>query len=88
MPPSLMLKGVERMRGVKLSLVLASIAVVAMALWAGAYIEQTGSHMAVAADRFLSSLSKDQAAKATYPFDSSERLDWHFIPLRPQRIAD
>ena len=36
MPPSLMLKGVERMRGIKLSLVLASVAVVALALWAGA----------------------------------------------------
>ena len=73
-------KGVEHMRGIKLSLVLASMAVVALAVWAGAYVEQTGSQMAVAADRFLASLSKDQAAKATYAFDAPERLDWHFIP--------
>ncbi len=84
MPLLVMLKGVERMHGVKASLVLASMAVVAMALWAGAYVEQTGSHMAVAADRFVSSLSKDQAAKATYPFEAPERLDWHFIP-RPRK---
>src|SRR5436190_23944021 len=68
------------MRGIKPSLVLASVAVVTLALWAGAYVEQTGSRMAVAANRLLASLSKDQAAKATFPFDSSERLDWHFIP--------
>src|SRR5262249_44562751 len=68
------------MRGIKLSLVLASVGVVGLALWAGAYVEQTGTRMAVAADRFLTSLSRDQAAKVSYPFDSAERLDWHFIP--------
>src|SRR4051812_5009201 len=68
------------MRGIKPSLVLASVAVVALALWAGAYVEQTGSRMAVAAQRFLAALSKDQAAKAVFPFESPERLDWHFIP--------
>ncbi len=72
------------MRGFKLSLVLASVAVVALAVWAGAYVQETGSHMAVAAERFLDSLSKDQTAKATYPFDAAERLDWHFIP-RPRK---
>src|SRR5438046_6066100 len=76
--------GAETMRRIKLSLALMSMGVVALALWAGAYVEQTGSRMAVAADRFLASLSKDQAAKATYPFDSSARLDWHFIP-RPRK---
>ena len=68
------------MNRIRLSLVLAAIGVVALALWAGAYVEQTGSRMAVAAGRFLAALSKDQAAKVSYPFDSSERLDWHFIP--------
>ena len=72
------------MRGMKLSLVLASVAVVALAVWAGAFVQETGSHMAVAAERFLTSLSKDQLAKATYPFDAPERLDWHFIP-RPRK---
>lgn len=68
------------MHRIKLSLVLAAIAVVGLALWAGAYVEQTGSRMAVAAGRLLAALSKDQQAKASYPFESPERLDWHFIP--------
>ena len=68
------------MHRIKTSLVLAAIGVVALALWAGAYVEQTGSRMAVAAGRFLASLSREQAAKATYPFDAPERLDWHFFP--------
>jgi len=68
------------MRGFKFSLVLASVAVVALAVWAGAYVQETGNHMAVAAERFLASLSKEQTTKATYSFDAPERLDWHFIP--------
>ncbi len=68
------------MRGIKPSLLLASVAVVGLALWAGAQVEPTGSRMAVAADRFLASLSSPQSAKASYPYDSTERLNWHFIP--------
>jgi hypothetical protein len=68
------------MRGIKASLVLASMVVVALALWAGAYVDQTGSQMAVAADRFLKSLDGELAKKARYDFDSEERLNWHFIP--------
>src|SRR5438477_8090107 len=75
-------KGVKHMHRIRLSLALAAMAVVGLALWAGAYVEQTGSRMAVAADRFLAALSKDQAAKAVYPFDAPERRDWHFIPRR------
>jgi hypothetical protein len=77
-------KGVEHMFRMKFSLVVASVGVVSLALWAGAYVEQTGSRMAVAAERFVASLSQDQAAKATYPFEAPERLDWHFIP-RPRK---
>jgi hypothetical protein len=72
------------MRGIKASLVLASMAVVGLALWAGAYVDQTGSRMAAAADRFLVSLSSDQATKARFEFNAPERLDWHFIP-RPRK---
>jgi len=68
------------MRGIKLSLLLASVAVVGFALWAGAYVEQTGSRMATSANRFLASLSPTQADKATFTYDSPERLNWHFIP--------
>ena len=72
------------MRGIKASLVLASMVVVGLAMWAGAYVDQTGSRMAVAADRFLASLSSDQSAKARFEFSSEERVDWHFIP-RPRK---
>ena len=68
------------MQRIKPSLVLASLAVVGIAVWASAYVEQTGSRMAVAADRFLDSLGKSTAEKAVFPFDSPERLNWHFIP--------
>lgn len=68
------------MRGIKASLVLASMAVVGLTLWAGAYFDQTGSQMAVAADRFLKSLDAELAKKVRYDFDSEERLNWHFIP--------
>jgi hypothetical protein len=68
----------------KPSLVLAAGAVVSVALWAGAFVDQTGSQMATAAGRFMAALDKEQAAKATYPFDAPERLDWHFIP-RPRK---
>ncbi len=36
--------------------------------------------MQKAATRFLDSLSPDQKAKASFPFESDERLRWHFIP--------
>jgi hypothetical protein len=68
------------MKGLKPSLLLASVAVVGLALWARGQVEPSGSRMALAADRFLKSLSKEQAAKAVYPYDSPQRLDWHFIP--------
>jgi hypothetical protein len=72
------------MHGIKPSLLLASVTIVGLALWAGAQIEPSGSRMALAADRFLKSLTEAQAAKAVYAFDSGERLDWHFIP-RPRK---
>ncbi len=68
------------LRGIKASLLLTSMAVVGLAIWAGAQVEATGSRMAVAAQRFVAALSQSQFAKATYPYDSPERLNWHFIP--------
>ena len=68
------------MKHAKPSLALASCGIVGLALWANAYVEQTGSRMAHAANRFLASLSPQQAERAVFPFDSPERLNWHFIP--------
>ena len=72
------------MRGIKPSLALAALAIVGTALWASAHFDATGSQMATAASRVLAALDKDQLAAATFPFDSPERLNWHFIP-RPRK---
>jgi|GEM_PF-3886682 len=68
------------MQRIKPSVVLAAAAVVGIALYASAYVEQTGSRMAVAARRFLDSLPREKSEKAAYHFDVPERLNWHFIP--------
>ena len=39
-----------------------------------------GSLLLETANRFLAALDNEQRAKATFPFDSDERLNWHFIP--------
>jgi uncharacterized protein DUF3500 len=44
----------------------------------------SASMMSTAADAFISSLSADQRAKATFAFEDEQRLDWHFIP-RPRK---
>ena len=36
--------------------------------------------MSAAAEAFVSSLSADQRAKATFAFEDEQRFDWHFIP--------
>lgn len=36
--------------------------------------------MSTAAHAFISSLSADQRAKASFAFEDEQRLDWHFIP--------
>jgi hypothetical protein len=65
-------------------LALATVAVVGVAVWAGARVDHSASNMAVAAERFLAALDSEQAALASYPFDLPERLNWHFIP-RPRK---
>jgi hypothetical protein len=70
----------EPMRGLKPSVALAAVGVVGLAVWAGAIVDRTGSQMATAADRYLAALTEDQKAQGTFPFDASERLNWHFIP--------
>src|SRR5262245_32176954 len=50
---------------------------------AGAVIaaERSSSAMADAANGFLNSLTPEQRQKATFAFDSDERLHWNFIPI-------
>src|SRR5262245_50080750 len=41
---------------------------------------KSAATMQKSATLFLDSLSSDQKAKASFPFDGEERLRWHFIP--------
>jgi hypothetical protein len=68
------------MRGIKPSLALATAGIVGLSVWASAFFDTSGSQMATAAGRVIKSLDKDQIARATFPFESPERLNWHFIP--------
>jgi Protein of unknown function (DUF3500) len=40
----------------------------------------SASRMTECANRLLAALDANQRGKATFPFDSDERLNWHFIP--------
>jgi hypothetical protein len=42
--------------------------------------QRTAAAMAGAAGTWLASLTPDQKQRATFPFDSEERLRWHFVP--------
>src|SRR6185295_9068413 len=42
--------------------------------------------MAKAADAFLAALDPVKRAKASLPFNSAERLDWHFVPRERQGV--
>ena len=40
----------------------------------------TASLMTECANRFLAALDPDQRGRSTFPFDTDERMNWHFIP--------
>jgi hypothetical protein len=72
------------MRGMKPSVALAALGVIGAAVWASGRVDRTGSAMATAAGRLVASLGEEQKSQATFPYDSPERLNWHFIP-RPRK---
>ena len=45
-----------------------------------------GEEMAAAAKNFLSALTPEQKAKATFDFAGTERTNWHFIPRERQGL--
>jgi Protein of unknown function (DUF3500) len=49
-------------------------------VWLSAQRRRPASAMADSAKAFLATLDTDQKAKATFPFNAEERLNWHFIP--------
>ena len=42
--------------------------------------QRSATAMSGAANKWLASLTPEQKAQGTFPFDSEERLRWHFIP--------
>src|SRR5437868_3272785 len=66
------------MKPVRLALVALMCALLGMAIMRAA--DKAPAAMAVAANRLLGSLTPEQKAKATFPFDADERLRWHYIP--------
>ena len=60
-----------------------AVACTLFAAFTGAAIvasQRSAAAMQKAAALFLDSLSAEQKAKASFPFDSEDRLRWHFIP--------
>jgi hypothetical protein len=47
----------------------------------------SSSVMAGAANAFLASLTPQQRAQATFPFQSDERFDWHYIPKERKGLS-
>jgi hypothetical protein len=45
------------------------------------------SRMTECAKRFLAALDANQRGKATLPFDSDERMNWHFIPKERKGLS-
>lgn len=68
----------------KRSTIIRSSGVLGLALLAGLgadrVAERSVAAMAESANRFLSSLTAEQRAKAAFPFDAEDRLRFHFIP--------
>ena len=60
-----------------------AVAATIVAVFTGAAIiasQKSATAMATAASQLLDSLSPEQKAKAVLPFESDDRLRWHFIP--------
>src|ERR1700761_8815175 len=45
-----------------------------------AAVERAAKEMADAALNFWKALTPEQQAKCSFPFESAERFNWHFIP--------
>src|ERR1051326_5530306 len=60
----------------------------AVALLTAAY-ERLNSPMVMtdAAKAFLNSLPPEQRTRASFPFTSDERMNWHFVPLERKGVA-
>ena len=53
----------------------------------GSSTVSSAKDMAEAAKVWLGRLGKEQRAKATFPFETAERLNWNFIPMTRQGLS-
>src|SRR5258706_714061 len=59
---------------------VAAMVLIAVFIGVAAASERSAGSMATAAGQFLASLTPEQRQQAAFPFDSPERVKWHFIP--------
>ncbi|MFM7317354.1 MAG: DUF3500 domain-containing protein [bacterium] len=55
--------------------------------WLSAWAETSGGRMASSAERLVASIDDAQKAKINFPFDTPERLNWHFIPRERKGLS-
>jgi hypothetical protein len=70
------------MRRLRLLLAPLALALLAAVATIAQVKSPAGSRMVGAAAKFLDSLTAEQKAQASFPFDSPERLKWAFVPLQ------
>ena len=70
------------MKSLKLLLGIAAFTAVAGIAYVAQQTDISGPSMASAAQSFVGSLSADQKKQGVFDFDSTERFNWHFIPLQ------
>ena len=79
------------MRLTRMALAVAALAIVAGLGYVAQQTESSGPDMVTAAKNFVGTLNAEQKAEAVLPFDSPERIKWHFIPLekngQPTRVG-
>jgi hypothetical protein len=59
---------------------LIALTIGAILLTSAYYRVNSSTVMTLAAQHFLASLTPEQRAQATFPFEADERQNWHFIP--------
>jgi hypothetical protein len=70
------------MKVTRLFLSLVALAALAGVAYVNQATESAAGKMATAAEKFLGTLDAEQKTKATFAFDSKERVNWHFVPLQ------
>ena len=64
------------------------LAICGCALLAAAYERTTEQGvMTTAAHAYLAALTPEQRARTMFPFESQERMNWHFVPLERKGVA-